>query len=91
MMCHLLGWNLDFKTLLVMYHLTPVSSRDGTDLNGNMDFMQTVGLLTRLHQNHLAAKLKALNHLALEASERWLHDISNVYSWTFIASMNQKI
>jgi hypothetical protein len=31
-MCCLLGSNLDFKTLLVMYHLAHVYSQDGTDL-----------------------------------------------------------
>ena len=32
-MRRLLGWNLDFKMLLVVYHLTLVSSRVGTDLD----------------------------------------------------------
>jgi hypothetical protein len=36
MMHRSLGWNHDFKTLLVMYHLTHVSSRDGTDLDGKL-------------------------------------------------------
>jgi hypothetical protein len=39
-MCHLWGWNLDFKMLPGMYGLTHVSSRNGTDLDVKLMLLQ---------------------------------------------------
>jgi hypothetical protein len=42
MACHLLGWNLNFTKLPVMYHLGPVSSRDGTDLDVKLMLLRRI-------------------------------------------------
>jgi hypothetical protein len=48
MICHLLGWNLDFKKLPLMHHLAPVSSRDGTNLDMKLTFLSVRNMVPTL-------------------------------------------